>query len=164
ATPTHSYMKFLYKYPQAAFPYQQLLEENRRRTIEQPEYELVDTGIFSENRYFDVFVEYAKENPEDVLILVTVANRGPEAASLDVLPSVWFRNTWTWNPGRARPNLAAGVRADKRAVIEIDEPYVGRRYLHAEPGAQLLFTENETNAERLYGSPNRSPYVKDAFH
>jgi mannosylglycerate hydrolase MGH1-like protein len=164
ATPTHSYMKFLYKYPQAAFPYQQLVEENRRRTIEQPEYELVDTGVFHEGRYFDVFVEYAKENPENLLVAITVANRGPEEASLDLLPTVWFRNTWTWNPGRQYPVLAAGKRADGRAVIEIDEPYLGRRYLHAEPGATLLFTENETNTERIFGTPNRSPYVKDAFH
>jgi len=164
ATPTHSYLKYLYKYPQAAFPYQQLVAESRRRMIEEPEYELIDTGIFAGGRYFDVFVEYAKADPEDILITITAANRGPEAASLELLPTVWFRNTWTWNPGRERPILAAGRRADNRTAIEIDEPYLGRRYLHAEPGAELLFTENETNFERLHGSPNPSRYVKDAFH
>jgi hypothetical protein len=164
ATPTHSYLKYLYKYPQAAFPYAQLVEENRRRGIEEPEYELVDTGVFAESRYFDVFIEYAKGNPEDVLIVVTAANRGPEPATLDLLPTVWFRNTWTWTPGRDRPSLAAGSRADKRPVVEIDEPYLGRRYLHAQTGAELLFTENETNAERIFGVANSSPFVKDAFH
>ena len=164
ATPTHSYLKFLYKYPQAAFPYRQLIEENRRRGKDQPEYELVDTGVFSESRYFDVFVEYAKATPEDVLIAITVANRGPEAAALDLLPTVWFRNTWTWTPGRARPSARAAKRPDNRLIIELDESYLGRRYLHAEPGGELLFTENETNAERIFGVANASPYVKDAFH
>jgi hypothetical protein len=164
ATPTHSYLKFLYKYPQAAFPYSQLIEESRGRSIEEPEYELVDTGIFSGGRYFDVFIEYAKASPEDILVAITAANRGPEPALLELLPTVWFRNTWTWNPDRERPVLAAGRRTDGRDVIEIDERYVGRRYLHAEPGSQLLFTENETNVQRLYGGPNGNPYVKDAFH
>ena len=164
STPTHSYMKYLYKYPQAEYPYAKLIEENRRRTIEEPEYELIDTGIFAESRYFDVFVEYAKGGPEDVLIEITVENRGPEAATLDLLPSVWFRNTWTWKPHRKRPALAAVSRADGRPAIELDESYLGRRYLHAAQGAELLFTENETNAERVFGAPNASPYVKDAFH
>jgi len=164
ATPTHSYLKYLYKYPHAEFPYARLREENRRRSIEEPEYELADTGIFSEGRYFDVFVEYAKAGPEDVLILVTAANRGPESATLDLLPTVWFRNTWSWTPGAARPILAAAKRGGTNPVIEIDEGYLGRRWLHAESGGDILFTENETNAERLYGAPNPSPYVKDAFH
>jgi hypothetical protein len=164
STPTHSYMKYLYKYPQAEYPYAQLVEENRRRTVQDPEYELIDTGIFAESRYFDVFVEYAKAGPEDVLIAITVENRGPEAATLDLLPSVWFRNTWTWKPGRTRPVLAAARRADGRPVIELDEPYLGRRYLHADRGAELLFTENETNTAKVFGAPNASPYVKDAFH
>jgi len=163
ATPTHSYMKFLYKYPQREFPYAQLLAENARRTIEEPEYELADTGIFDGGRYFDVVVEYAKGAPDDVLIAITVANRGPEAATLDLLPTIWFRNTW-WKPGRTRPTLAAGARADGRVVIETDEAYLGRYFLHAESGAEPLFTENETNVERVFGAPNRSPYVKDAFH
>jgi hypothetical protein len=164
STPTHSYMKYLYKYPHAEYPYGRLLEENRRRTIEEPECELLDTGIFSESRYFDVFVEYAKASPEDVLIVITVENRGPETASLDLLPTVWFRNTWSWHPGRTRPILCAAARSDGRASIELREPYLGTRYLHAEPGAELLFTENETNNERIFGARNASPYVKDAFH
>jgi hypothetical protein len=164
STPTHSYMKYLYKYPQAEYPYARLIEENRRRTIDEPEFELIDTGIFDGGRYFDVFVEYAKGNPEDVLIAITVENRGPEAATLDLLPTAWFRNTWTWKPGRARPALAAVARADGRPVIQLEEPYLGKRYLHAAPGAELLFTENESNAERVFGTPNPTPYVKDAFH
>jgi hypothetical protein len=164
STPTHSYMKYLYKYPHAEYPYRQLLEENRRRTIEDPEYELLDTGVFAESRYFDVFVEYAKAGPEDVLIEITVANRGPEAATLDLLPTAWFRNTWSWRPDRKRPLAAAAARKDGRPLIALDEGYLGRRYLHVEPGAELLFTENETNAERLFGTPNPSPHVKDGFH
>ncbi len=164
ATPTHSYLKYLYKYPHAAYPYVHLLEENRRRTMDDPEYELLDTGIFDEGRYFDVFVEYAKASPEDVVIAITVFNRGPEAATLDLLPSVWFRNTWSWKPDRPRPSAAAAERPAGRRVIELDEAYLGRRYLHVEAGAELLFTENETNASRLFGAPNPSPYVKDAFH
>jgi mannosylglycerate hydrolase MGH1-like protein len=164
ATPTHSYLKFLYKYPQAAFPYEQLLSENRRRTIEEPEYELVDTGVFSESRYFDVFVEYAKSSPEDILIVVTAANRGPEEASLDLLPTVWFRNTWSWGQGRARPSLASASGPDGNPRIELDDPDLGRRYLQPSPGAELLFTENETNAPRIFGVPGVSDYVKDAFH
>ncbi len=163
ATPTASYLRALYKYPQAEFPYRQLLEENARRTIEQPEYELADTGVFADGRYFDVVVEYAKASPEDILIAITVANRGPEAATLDLLPTVWFRNTW-WKPGRVRPNLRAGTRTDGRPVVELSEAYVGRRYLHAEPGGELLFTENDTNTERIFGVPNGTPFVKDAFH
>ena len=164
ATPTHSYMKYLYKYPQAEYPYQKLLDENRRRTVQDPEYELLDTGIFAESRYFDVFIEYAKATPEDTLIEITVANRGPEAATLDLLPTAWFRNTWSWRPNRKRPVAAAAARADGRPVVTLDEAYLGRRYLHVQPDAELLFTENETNARRLYGAPNPSPHVKDAFH
>ena len=163
ATPTHSYLKYLYKYPQAAYPYVELLQENARRTREEPEYELLDTGIFDEGRYFDVFVEYAKVSPEDLAISITVANRGPEAAVLELLPTVWFRNTWSWKPNRPRPSAAAAERRG-RGVIELDEAYLGRLYLHLEAGAELLFTENETNAARLFGAPNPSPYVKDAFH
>ncbi|HTO88320.1 MAG TPA: glucosidase [Thermoanaerobaculia bacterium] len=164
STPTHSYMKYLYKYPQAEYPYRHLLEENRRRTIEEPEYELLDTGIFSESRYFDVFVEYAKAGPEDILIQITAENRGPEAAVLDLLPSIWFRNTWSWRSGRTRPELFAVDRTDGLTAIELREPYLGRRYLHGQPGSELLFTENETNSERLFGEASPTPYVKDAFH
>jgi hypothetical protein len=163
ATPTSSYLRYLYKYPQREFPYAQLLAENARRTIEDPEYELLDTGVFSESRYFDVIVEYAKAAPDDVLIAITVANRGPEPATLDLLPTLWFRNTW-WKPGRTAPRLAAQKRADGRLAVELNESYIGRYFLHAAPGTELLFTENETNVERVFHSPNPSPYVKDAFH
>jgi hypothetical protein len=163
-TPTHSYMKYLYKYPQAEYPYAHLVEENRRRSSSEPEYELLDTGVFDENRYFDVLVEYAKASPEDVLIQITAFNRGPEAAALDLLPTAWFRNTWSWKPNRRRPSAVAEARTDGPPVIVLDEGYLGRRYLHTERDSELLFTENETNAERVFGSPNPSPYVKDAFH
>ncbi len=159
ATPTHSYGKVLYKYPQAEYPYARLLEENRRRGPAEPEYELLDTGIFAESRYFDVFVVYAKGSPEDVLIEITAFNRGPEAAELDLLPTIWFRNTWSWD-GSARPSLAAAPQGP----IVLDEPTYGRRYLHCAPGSELLFTENDTNTERIFGVPNALPYVKDAFH
>jgi mannosylglycerate hydrolase MGH1-like protein/glycosyl hydrolase family 63 len=162
STPTHSYMKFLYKYPQAPFPYADLVEENRRRGKHAPEYELVDTGVFADNRYFDVAVEYAKADPEDILIRISVTNRGPEPASLDLLPTIWFRNTWSWFPDAIRPSLA---RADAPgAVIALAEPKYGQRWLYCDGAPSLLFTENETNTERLYGYRNGSPYFKDAFH
>jgi hypothetical protein len=163
-TPTHSYMKYLYKYPHGEYPYAHLVDANRRRSILEPEYELLDTGIFDESRYFDVFVEYAKASPEDVLIQITAHNRGPEAATLDLLPTAWFRNTWSWKPNRQRPSAVAEERPDGHPVIALEEGYLGRRYLHAEPGSELLFTENETNSERLFQTPNPSPFVKDAFH
>jgi hypothetical protein len=163
-TPTHSYMKFLYKYPQAAFPYANLVEENRRRTRTQPEYELLDTGVFAGNRYFDVFVEYAKGSPEDILITITVVNRGPEPAYLELLPTIWFRNTWSWDSTQPKPSLRRGDPGDERSVVELHDPYYGRRYLYCQPPAQLLFTENDTNFQRLFGAPNTTPYVKDAFH
>jgi Glycosyl hydrolase family 63 C-terminal domain len=159
ATPTHSYLKGLYKYPQAEYPYARLLEENRRRGAAEPEYELIDTGIFDGGRYFDVFVEYAKASPEDILVEISVFNRGPEAATLDLLPTIWFRNTWSWD-GSARPSLAANGTGG----ILLEDPVYGRRTLHCPNGAELLFTENDTNTERLYGSPNPTPHVKDAFH
>ena len=128
-------MKYLYKYPQAEYPYAQLVEENRRRSSREPEYELLDTGVFDENRYFDVFVEYAKASPEDVLIEITAFNRGPEAATLDLLPTVWFRNTWSWKPDRKRPLRGRrAARADGPPVIVLDEGYLGRRYLHTGDG------------------------------
>ena len=163
-TPTHSYMRGLYKYPQAEYPYARLVEESRRRDRRRPEFELIDTGAFDEGRYFDVAVEYAKAGPDDVLIRITVANRGPEAAELHLLPTLWFRNTWSWQAGAARPRLlAAGGRAGWQA-IEAEHPTLGRRWLYSEGAADLLFTENETNRERLYGAPNETPFVKDAFH
>ena len=163
STPTHSYMKYLYKYPQRAFPYGDLLETNGRRSRGELEYELIDTGVFDDNRYFDVFLEYAKAGPEDILIRVTVHNRGPEAARLQLLPTLWFRNTWSWKDGTARPGLR---EAD--GAIHASHPALGDYMLACEPlygGApELLFTENESNLQRLWGQPNPSPWVKDAFH
>jgi mannosylglycerate hydrolase MGH1-like protein len=164
STPTHSYMKCLYKYPQAPFPYAQLVEESRRRGRGAPEYELLDTGVFEQDRYFDVFAEYAKGNPNDILIRVTVLNRGPEAATLQLLPTVWYRNVWSWGLGQRRSRLWAGEVPEGRRVIELDSDYYGRLWLHGEGAPELLFTENETNLQRLYGAENESKYVKDAFH
>ncbi|MBI2682204.1 MAG: glucosidase [Acidobacteriales bacterium] len=165
STPTHSYMKYLYKYPQAAFPYAELLEENRRRAKNEGEYELIDTGVFADNRYFDVLVEYAKAAAEDILIEITVANRGPEEAYLDLLPTIWFRNTWSWDHAAPRPSLRkAEGQSGLRDFIELNDLYYGERYLYSQERCQFLFTENETNAERLFGGKNAQPYVKDAFH
>jgi len=164
ATPTSSYLKCLYKYPQAAFPYEQLVAENHQRTREDPEFELVDTGIFNEGRYFDVFVEYAKAAPEDILIRITAVNRGPETASLHLLPTLWFRNTWSWG-GAVRQASAKRVPSPAgTAIVEAHQPDDGTRWLLAEGMPDLLFTENETNTELLYGVKNRTPYVKDAIH
>jgi len=160
ATPTHSYLKGLYKYPQAAFPYAHLLDESRRRAPGDPEYELIDTGIFAGGRYFDVFVEYAKASPEDVLVEITAHNRGPEPATLDLLPTVWFRNTWSWDDS-ARPSLAADAGPGR---IALEDPEYGSLYLQCSADAELLFTENDTNTERVFGRPNATPFVKDAFH
>ena len=161
STPTHSYMKYLYKYPQAEFPYGQLLEENRRRGKNQPEFELLDTGVFDENRYFDVLVEYAKGDVEDILIKITLTNRGPENANLHLLPTVWFRNTWSWGKSGTRPQL---FQLTDAAVIELDHPQFGHRWLYCENSPNLLFTENETNTRRLFGVESRSPYVKDGIN
>jgi Glycosyl hydrolase family 63 C-terminal domain len=162
STPTHSYMKYLYKYPQAAFPYADLIVTSKRRTRTDMEYELIDTGIFNEDRYFDVFVEYAKQAAEDILIQITVANRGPETASLDVLPTLWFRNTWAWWPDAVKPSLK-GASNNGSAVVAASHPELGTLYLYCDGNAELLFTENETNNERIFGSPNTSPYVKDGI-
>ncbi len=165
STPTHSYMKALYKYPQRAFPYADLMSENRRRTRDDPEYELLDTGAFSGNRYFDVTVEYAKAAPDDIVIRLTAQNRGPDPAPLHLLPTLWFRNTWAWGRDAERPVLRA-----------VDGPPVGPRLIHAahhtlgeywlacDGTPDLLFTENETNAERLWSEPNRTPFVKDGIN
>jgi hypothetical protein len=161
-TPTHSYMKCLYKYPQQAFPYAQLVEENRRRSKTEPEFELLDTGVFAENRYFDVFVEYAKASPEDILIQVAIANRGSETHTLHLLPTLWFRNTWDWNPQSEKPFIK--VADEKSSMIEAAHPTLGTRWLYCENGADLLFTDNETNYERLFGVKNRSTYVKDGIN
>ena len=164
STPTHSYMKYLYKYPQAAYPYNDLVETNRRRGRQGPGYELIDTGIFDQNRYFDVFVEYAKETPEDIFIRITAANRGPSAAPLHVLPTLWFRNTWSWGPNGHKPLLEQRAAPDGSTVIAASHPDLGMRYLYAGRDVPLLFTENETNFERVFGTRSSSPYVKDAIN
>src|SRR5207248_4947719 len=160
ATPTHSYLKMLYKYPHRAFPYTRLTEENRRRGKDQPELELLDTGVFEDDRYFDVFVEYAKASPDDILMSVTVHNRGPEAATIHVLPQIWFRNTWSWKPDLKKPRIeAAGGN-----TIAAEHPELGdfRLYCAGEP--QLLFCDNETNSRRLYGQATAIGFFKDGFH
>ena len=164
ATPTSSYLKYLYKYPQAAFPYEQLLRENAKRTRLEPEYELIDTGVFRENRYFDVFVEYAKATAEDVLIRITAWNRGPEPARLQILPTLWFRNRWSWGENYDPPQAYHIDAPPGTSLIEMDEYHYGKRWLLLEGAPELLFTDNETNAERLFQFTNRTPYVKDAFH
>jgi len=164
STPTHSYMKYLYKYPQAAFPYDALVAENRRRDRRAPEYELIDTGVFDDDRYFDVVVEYAKAAPDDVLVRITATNRGPEAAELHLLPTLWYRNTWSWDlASPERPTLRAGA-AGGHATIEAEHDSLGARWLYCEGVPELLFTENDTNVERLYGRPNATPYVKDSIN
>jgi hypothetical protein len=160
STPTHSYMKYLYKYPQAAFPYDDLVSTNRSRSRLDLEYELIDTGVFDQDRYFDVFVEYAKGSPEDTVITIRVENRGPEASDIHILPTLCFRNTWTWDPGSPKPEL----RAIASNAVAASHPELGDRYFYCEGSPDLLFTENETNHARLFGTPNPVPYVKDAFH
>jgi len=162
STPTHSYMKYLYKYPQRKYPYARLVEENRGRGKDQPEYELLDAGVFDENRYFDIVVEYAKADVEDILIRISVSNRGPEIASLDLLPTIWFRHTWSWNKDEPRPFMQAVPGGEH--VIQLNHPRYGERYLYLEGAPKLLFTENETNYRRLYGVDNGSPYVKDGIN
>ena len=169
STPTHSYMKYLYKYPQAAFPYVDLVETNRRRGKQDLEYELLDTGVFEGDRYFDVFVEYAKDGPEDLLIKISVVNRGPETAQLHVLPTLWFRNTWSWAGGGPKPILRRiqGTEGNMIAAHHTDPLFqesLSDYYLYCEGEPQLLFTENETNHERLFGGTNALPYVKDGIN
>jgi hypothetical protein len=179
STPTHSYMKWLYKYPQREYPYERLIEENRRRAGEGPEFELLDTGIFDDDRYFDVFVEYAKAGPEDMVVRVTAWNRGPEEAPLHILPHLWFRNTWAWSgepaaepivrTGASGPGFVTLVADDRTAnpLRGLSVIYrLGARHLYLEDGGRLLFTCNETNAQRVWGpgATSRQPYVKDAFH
>ena len=163
STPTHSYMKYLYKYPQTAYPYDQIVGTNRHRNRYELEYELIDTGIFANDRYFDVFVEYAKAAPEDILVRLTLANRGPERAALHVLPTLWFRNTWSW--GGEAPKLGLRRLEGPRgvSVVAASHAELGERYLYCAGGPTLLFTENETNAERIFKKPNASPWVKDAI-
>ncbi len=164
STPTHSYMKYLYKYPQHEFPYAKLTEENRRRQRGELEYELIDTGVFDENRYFDVAVEYAKATPEEIHIRIQVVNQGPEPAVLTLLPTLWFRNTWSWGLDARRPRMREGTAVDNWSMIELDHEYYGERRLWCERKPPLLFTENETNSRRLYGDQDGAKYVKDSFH
>jgi hypothetical protein len=169
ATPTHSYLKALYKYPQSEFPYTWLLEENRRRGKDAPEFELADTGVFNENRYFDVVVEYAKASPEDILIRITVANRGPEPATLHLFPTLWFRNTWEWGRSGEGYWPKPKIMRTGKTMLQAQHASLGSYRFHIEgleneEGPAFLFTNNETNVQRLYGSANPMPFVKDAFH
>ena len=163
STPTHSYMKFLYKYPQAEFPYSRLLEENRRRSKADPEFELMDTGVFNEDRYFDVVVEYAKASPEDILIRITATNRGTQPAQLHLLPTLWFRNTWSWKPGTSKPSLALRDSVE-HALVEAGHPLLGQRWLYCCDHPNTLFCDNETNTARLHGQGHGPRYPKDAIH
>jgi hypothetical protein len=164
STPTHSYLKGLYKYPQAPFPYDELRKQNAARSKTESEFELHHTGVFDTHRYFDVFVEYAKASPEDILIRITIWNRGDETAELSVLPKLWFRNTWNWGNSHEAPNLRPQLRASDGSTVLAEHETLGRFLLRSEQTAPQLFTENETNTEVLYGSPNRHPVAKDAFH
>ncbi len=163
STPTHSYLKYLYKYPQRAYPYDQIVKTNRARQRTEPEYELVDTGVFDDDRYFDVFVEYAKASAEDILVEISVHNRGTEAAKLHVLPTLWFRNTWSTGEKDGRPEMRLAGSGARGATVVACHALLGQRVLYAEGAATPLFTENETNNERLFKTRNRSPYVKDAI-
>jgi hypothetical protein len=169
STPTHSYMKFLYKYPQEAYPYSDLVETNRGRSRTEMEYELLDTGVFQGDRYFDVFVEYAKAAPEDMLIKITVCNRGPDAAPIHVLPTLWFRNTWSWPGGGSKPALRSIEGAEHGMILaHHTDPLFQKRLkdytLTCDGKPALLFTENETNTERIFGIPNAGLYVKDGIN
>ncbi len=167
STPTHSYMKYLYKYPQAAYPYDQLVAENRKRSRKEMEYELLDTGVFDDDRYFDVFVEYAKESPQDILIRITACNRGPEPAALWLLPTLWFRNVWLWGDEQeeaARPKLEGAPGSWNVSTIIAHHTTGDVRYLYCDKRPTLLFTDNETNKERVFGANNTHPFVKDGIN
>jgi hypothetical protein len=169
STPTHSYMKYLYKYPQTEFPYKDLVETNGKRDRYELEYELLDTGIFDDDRYFDVFVEYAKADAEDILIKISIANRGPEAAPIHVLPTLWFRNTWSWTNGGAKPAITK-IEGTGNSVVHAHiadtllDKHIKDYYFYCDGVVPLLFTENETNNERIFGTPNTSPFVKDGIN
>jgi len=164
STPTHSYMKALYKYPQAEFPYARLADENRRRGKLDPELELIDTGVFDDNRYFDVFTEYAKAAPDDILIRITIANRGPAAATIHLLPTLWYRNTWIWGCKHEGCWIKPRMEVQKDDAVVGTHVSFGKHYFVASDRPEFLFTENETNTRKLYGTDNWTPYVKDAFH
>jgi hypothetical protein len=167
-TPTHAYMKYLYRYPQTRYPYEDLVQENQRRGRQALEYELVDTGIFAQDGFFDVTVEYAKQSPEDLLIQIHITNQGPETKPLHLLPTLWFRNTWSWEENSEKPILKVHSETEQACVIEAHQPTLGQRWLYCSQAAGtqagLLFTENETNFQKLFGTANATPYVKDAFH
>ncbi|MEO0405872.1 MAG: glucosidase [Cyanobacteria bacterium P01_A01_bin.135] len=163
-TPTHAYMKYLYKYPQSEYPYRQLVEENQRRGFEDPEFELLDTGIFDEDRYFDIFIEYAKSAAEDILIRVTAHNRGDAEKPLHILPTLLFRNTWSWREDGEKPQLKVHIQKEDHSVIEAAHQTLGSRWLYCHQAQELLFTENETNSALLFGQENASPYVKDGIN
>src|SRR6059058_2832310 len=160
ATPTSSYLRALYKYPQREYPYAWLVEEGRRRGKQDAEFELVDTGVFEDGRYFDVTIEYAKASPDDVLIRLTIANRGPEAAPLHILPTLWFRNTWSWGTPDDRPLL----RQIAPGIVEARHVQLGTYTLACDGAPEMLFTENESNAERLWGVASRTPFKKDGIN
>jgi hypothetical protein len=162
--PSHAYMKYLYKYPQEAFPYQDLVETNRKRNRHQFEYELLDTGIFDEDRYYDVFIEYAKANPEEILIQFSIANRGPDSAILHLLPTLWFRNTWSWEKESVKPVITLASHTEHLQVLEASHSDLGKFWLYCDHPNTILFTENETNTNRLFYVPNASPYVKDGIN
>ena len=162
-TPTHSYMRMLYKYPQSEFPYEKLVYENRLRTKAEPEYELLDTGIFNNNRYFDVYIEYGKVDSTDIMVRISVINMGQDTAELTLMPTLWFRNEWSFDPDIVKPNMQLFAN-EYGQYISADHPKLGNYYLYFNETSEVLFTENETNQEKLFGIPNLHPYVKDAFH
>ena len=169
STPTHSYMKALYKYPQAEYPYGDLVAENRHRGVHQPEYELEDTGVFDEGKYWDVFAEYAKSGPEDVLIRITLANRGPDKARIQVLPTLWYRNTWIWGCKHEGCTSKPMLKEVEEGHVKGKHDTLLESHFYVAPGPdgkipELLWTENETNTIRLYQLDNYTPYTKDAFH
>ena len=164
STPTHSYMKGLYKYPQAAFPYADLEAENRRRGRSAMEYELLDTGIFNNNNYYDVFVEYAKNTTEDILIKITVVNHSDQSQSLSVLPTLWFRNTWSWDEGISKPSLKIDQNTSSITSIEARHPEQGTYWLYCEGTPELLFTENDTNSQKVFNFDDGAKYVKDSIN
>jgi hypothetical protein len=163
STPTHSYMKYLYKYPQREFPYVDLINTSRGRGRLDPEYELIDTGLFNDDRYFDVFVEYGKATPTDLLIQVSIHNRGPDDSEIHVLPTLWFRNLWAWWPDEPKPSLRDASEREA-AVVAAAHATLGDYFLYCDGRPILLFTENETNNQRLFGSANPTPYVKDGIN
>jgi hypothetical protein len=164
STPTHSYMKHLYKYPQEAFPYEELVETNARRSKQEPEYELLDTGIFDDNRYFDVFTEYAKADEEDVLIKISIHNRGSEESELLLLPTLWFRNLWKFGLIEEKPGMRLAYAKKTYGCVELKHVEIGDYYLYFQSPERTLFTENETNNQRIFGTENITPFVKDSIN